>query len=320
MAILIRVEIILNNFLFPEFMRIKQFPQDFIVKEVTNINVKDNGDYTYFNLKKTNYNTIDAIETVAKKLNISSTRFGFAGNKDKNAITEQLVSVDKKIQDTNLKDIEIKVIGYGDKYISLGDLKGNKFEITVKDLSEEEIKSFESKQKPFLMPNLFGEQRFSSQNVDVGKAIIKRDFEKAAELLKLDIINNNYIGAIRKINKKVLRLYIHAYQSYIFNETIKRYSGKENEKIPVVGFGTELDNYDDEIKKIISKILKEEDLDLRDFITVKIPELSEEGTERDLFVEIENLEVLGKGNDWIKIKFFLQKGSYATEAIKFLFS
>ena len=32
----------------------------------------------------------------------------------------------------------------------------------------------------------------------------------------------------------------------------------------------------------------------RDFITVKMPELSEEGTERDLFVEIEDIQIMEK--------------------------
>ena len=308
--------------------KIKQNPEDFIVKEISNIEIKDKGDYLYFQLKKKNYNTLTAIEHIANVLHTPINRFGFAGNKDRNAITEQLVSVTgvnkENLEKLNLKDIEIKILGYGDKYISLGDLKGNEFIITVKNLNEEEITNLNNKirNKPILMPNYFGEQRFSHQNIDVGKALIKREFEKAAELLRSDIIENDFIGAIRKLNKKILKLYVHAYQSYIFNETVKEYlknNIKENEKIPIIGFGTELDNYNEKIIYIIKNILMEENLDLRDFITVKIPELSQEGSERDLFVEIKDLETLEKTEDTIKIKFFLQKGSYATEAIDFLF-
>ena len=309
--------------------KIKQNPEDFIVKEISNIEIKDKGEYLYFQLKKKNYNTLTAIQHIANALHVPINRLGFAGNKDKNAITEQLVSVSninkENLQKLNLKDIEIKIIGYGDKYISLGDLKGNGFTITIRNLNEDEIKNFNNtiKNKPILMPNYFGEQRFSTQNIDVGRALIKREFEKAAELLKLDIIENDFIGAIRKVNRKILRLYVHAYQSYIFNETIKEYiknNIKDNEKIPIVGFGTELENYNDKIRYIIKNILMEEDTDIRDFITVKIPELSEEGSERDLFVEIKDLEVIEKKEDTVKIKFFLQKGSYATEAIDFLFN
>jgi len=307
--------------------KIKERPEDFIVKEISDVELKDRGEYTYFLLKKRNYNTLDAIERIARAINVGVSRLGFAGNKDKMAITEQLVSVSgvkkENLEKLRLKDIEIKVCGYSDEYNFLGNLQGNEFVIIVRELGGGEIKKFEEKiENEVLMPNYFGEQRFSEQNVDIGRAIIKRNFEEASKLLNLDIVDNDYIGAMRKINKKILRLYVHSYQSYIFNETIKEYlklGTKENEKIPIVGFGTELEKYNAEIRRIIEGILSIENLDLRDFITLKMPELSEEGIERDLFVEIRDLEVLEKGGNWVKVKFFLKKGSYATEAIDFLF-
>ncbi|MBR9702195.1 tRNA pseudouridine(13) synthase TruD [Candidatus Pacearchaeota archaeon] len=308
--------------------KIKQEPEDFIVKEINNIEVKDSGEYLYFLLKKKNYNTLNAVSRIANALHVPINRFGYAGNKDKKAITEQIVSIygvnKENLARVNLKDIEIKVLGYGMEYISIGDLVGNEFIITVRELNEEGIINFNEgiKNKPILMPNYFGVQRFSTQNIDVGRALIKREFEKAAELLKLDIIENDFIGAIRRVNKKIIRLYIRAYQSYIFNETVKEYLKndiKDNEKIPIIGFGTELEEYNEKIAHIVKNILMDEKIDVRDFITVKMPELSEEGSIRDLFVEIKDLEVKEKKEDFVKIKFFLQKGSYATEAIDFLF-
>ncbi len=324
-----RIEIILNNFPFLRIMKVKEKPEDFIVKEVMDIEVRNRGRYLYFLLKKVNYNTIDAIEKIARALNIVHTRFGFAGNKDKFAITEQFVSVEnvkkENIERIRLEGIEIKFLGYGDKPISLGDLEGNRFVITIRGLNEDEIRSFKSniKKKNILIPNYFGEQRFSSKNVEVGKAIIKRNFEKATMLLGLDIIENDYIGALRKINKKILKLYVHSYQSYIFNETIRKYLKldiKKNEKIPVVGFGTELEKYNRKLQDIINKILKKEKIHLRDFILPRMPELSEYGTERDLFFEVKELKVLEEGENWLRISFFLKKGCYATEAIKYLFN
>ncbi|MFH1641264.1 MAG: tRNA pseudouridine(13) synthase TruD [Nanoarchaeota archaeon] len=303
-------------------MLIKQACEDFIVKEISDVQIRDSGKYAYFTLTKNNYNTLDAIQRIADALNISFSKFGFAGNKDKKAITEQLVSIEgstKNLKDLSLKDIKINIVGFGDSYISIGDLKGNEFIITVRDLSNEELINFHNKtqKKPILLPNIFGEQRFSYQNVDVGRAILKRDFIKAAELLHLDIINNDYIGALRKINKKILRLYVHSFQSHIFNETVKRY--KKPAKIPIVGFGTELEDYDKELQNIIQNILNEEKISLRDFITLKMPELSQEGGIRDSHIEIENLEVINKTDDTITLKFFLKKGSYATVAIDYLF-
>ena len=92
---------------------IKDKPEDFIVKEITDISIKDSGEYIYFILKKRNYNTLDAMQKMADALHIPISRFGFAGNKDKKALTEQLVSVKDVNKDNltnlNLNDIEIAV-------------------------------------------------------------------------------------------------------------------------------------------------------------------------------------------------------------------
>jgi len=301
---------------------IKKKPEEFIVKEISNIKFKDKGDFVYFLLKKKEYNTLDAIKRIADALNAPVKWFGFAGNKDRKAITEQLVSAKgvkkENLERLKLRDIEIKIMGYGDRAISLGDLRGNEFIITIRGLDDKEFNCF-NKNKQALMPNYFGEQRFSKVNVEVGRAIIKKDFKKVAGLLELDVKNNDFIGALRKIDKKILRLYIHAYQSYIWNEAVRELP-KLNKKIPIIGFGTELDEYGDKINVIVGDILEKERLNLRDFVISQMPELSSEGDERDSMVEIKDLEVLEKGRDWVKIKFFLRKGSYATEAVKFLFS
>ena len=108
--------------------KIKQFPEDFIVKEISNVELEDKGNYSYFLLKKTNYSTVRAIEHIAKALRKKPKNIGFAGNKDKNAVTEQFVSFFKinenKIKNLKLKDIELKFIGKGNEPISLGDLEG----------------------------------------------------------------------------------------------------------------------------------------------------------------------------------------------------
>ena len=74
--------------------KIKQIPEDFVVREISGIRPSEHGKYTYFLLKKRNYTTQRAVKAIADALHIPEKRFGFAGNKDKNAITEQLCSVD----------------------------------------------------------------------------------------------------------------------------------------------------------------------------------------------------------------------------------
>lgn len=318
--------------------KLKQSPEDFIVKEISNIEVTGKGDYSYFLLKKKNYNTLRAIENIAKSLKIPSKFIGFAGNKDKIAITEQVISIKaagkERTERLQLKDLNLTFLGKGNKPVSLGDLTGNEFIITVRNLTKKETENLQNKikNKKLLIPNYFGEQRFSKNNKSIGKHLIKKDFSKAIELIlknnsdynpeineHLSKAQNDFIGALRNIPKKLLKLYVHSYQSYLWNQTVEEYinkNGLKNITIPIIGFGTEI--YDKQINEIISKIIKKENIDYRDFIIRELPELSAVGQERNMLIELTDLKIISKEKDKITLSFSLPKGCYATIVIKFL--
>jgi len=324
--------------------KLKQIPEDFIVKEINKLEIKDKGKYAYFLLKKRNYNTLRAIQQIAKELRINEKNIGFAGNKDKNAVTEQFISIRSfKNKEIELKDIKLEFLGFGGKEISLGSHQENEFFVTIRNLSLSEITKIKNlEDKKIIIPNYFGEQRFSRNNQLIGKAIVKKDFEKAIELIlesksdfsteidkHLSKHKNDFVVALKKIPFKLLKLYVHSYQSCIFNEIVNQYQRKpiKNKKIPIIGFGTEINEkkFNGELNKIIRKIMEKEEITFRDFIIREIPELSQEGDERDLFVEskfkiIESRDdELNNGKNKIKINFSLPKGSYATVFVDYLF-
>ena len=110
--------------------KIKQIPEDFIVKEISGIKFSYAGKYAYFLLKKKNYNTLRAVQKIAEKLGINEKNIGFAGNKDKNAVTSQVISIkngNKNIESIKLKDIDLKYLGRGNEEIYIGNLKGIDF-------------------------------------------------------------------------------------------------------------------------------------------------------------------------------------------------
>jgi tRNA pseudouridine13 synthase len=312
--------------------QIKQSPEDFIVKEIYDLK-EDHGPYSYFLLKKTNYTTIKALETIANKLNIPLKNIGFAGNKDKNAITEQKISIFKGAKSTEnieFKDIELKYLSSGKEPISLGNHQGNEFIITIRSLDKKEIeklKSFKAKN----IPNLFGPQRFSKNNDLVGKSLIKKDFRKAVELVAenesgnkikdyIEKNKNDYVGALKLIPLKTRKLYVHAYQSYLFNNVIKAYKIKQHIKIPIIGFGLEMDEIKDtNLKSIIKKTLNEEKINPRDFIINQMPELTSEGGMRDLYFDAKNFKIAEIKGDTAKISFSLPKSCYATVLIESIF-
>ena len=302
--------------------KIKQKSEDFIVKEIPRYKLEP-GPYSYFWLKKTNYNTVSAIKKLSQILKIPMRNIGFAGSKDKIAITEQVISIKNTKKEIKQKDLETKFIGAGKNPISLGDLEGNEFIINI--ITETKPKKLTK------IKNYFGPQRFSKNNKEIGKALIKKDFKKAAELIdQIEVKDhlkqhpNDFIGAIKKLPLKISKIYVNAYQSYLWNQMAKN-TDKKN--LPIIGFATKLN-------KEIEKILKKENITLRDFIIPQFPELSSEGGQRDVFTEIKDLKIkllknekglqnsknFGKKiNKGYQLKFKLQKASYATEVIRQLF-
>lgn len=307
---------------------IKQKPEDFIVREITSIKPEKDGNFSYFLLKKRDRTTIEAIQQIADFLRIPLKDIGFAGMKDKVAMTEQYISV-KRSDEDRLKNfrrnnLQLSFYGRGDSKINLGDLKGNEFEIIVRDAKEpKKISSF---------INYFGEQRFSANNDDVGKAIIRGNIEKAAKISRerqiiiyLKKHPNDYSGAFREIPKKILTMYINAYQSRLWNSTVEEYiksvgkgmQGDDDMEVEILGFGTEFKN--EKIKEIYLKIMKKEGITQRDFIVRRMPELSSEGDIRKVIVKPEKLKIEKLEKKKYGASFFLPKGCYATEAIRQMF-
>jgi len=316
---------------------IKQIPEDFKVEEVPLVKNENNGNYNYFFLEKTSLNTLEAVKVIAKKLGISVKRIGWAGNKDKNALTKQLISFYRVkrefIEGLLLKNIKLSYFGSGNEEITLGKLLGNKFIVTIRNLSIndcERIKLNYELLKQNDIPNYFDEQRFGGNNPETGKLLLQGNFKDASASA----------GDLKLLHKSQLLLYVHSYQSLLFNKLLSQYvkSGStdyftikysrgefifpkneiENKKLPVIGFGTELTG-------AASKILEEEGITTRNFVIKQFPDISSEGTLRDAFVKIKDFELgnpeddeLNPGMKKIRLSFSLPKGSYATVVVKVL--
>jgi tRNA pseudouridine13 synthase len=355
--------------------KLKEQVNDFVVQELASHDVGE-GDHLIVKLRKQNMTTLDAINSLSNMLHISQDRVGYAGNKDKRAVTEQYISVqgvgEEDIRQVFTDEFELEVVGRNG-HIGLGNLDANRFEITVRNLMlpQDDLNSRANKivdEMDGKFPNYFGEQRFGSARPithQVGRLILKGEFEEAvwtyiakpydeeyksirkvreelwetrqvedaaekfpkqnryekALLYHLTKNPEDYSGAIKRLPEGLQQLFIHAYQSWVFNRTLSRLLEEgwyeEKYEIPLVGFKTDLK--DGRPENIIEEILDEEGVSQEDFRLQEMPELRSEGTYRRAFADYRNFSVLETGEDDLnmsknkmRLKFDLPKGAYAT--------
>jgi tRNA pseudouridine13 synthase len=376
--------------------QMKQEPEDFIVEEIMQNGIileidkkiekpDTQGKFLYFILQKKQWTTEGAISRIAKGLHAKDKRFNWAGTKDKQAITTQLVSgfaINKKaLQNLKLKDIQINGMWYEDKKVQLGDLIGNRFKIKITNLddkkAEEKINNINNELNGKFV-NYFGDQRFGTvrQNTHkIGEYIIKEDYGSAikefllntegenneeakqarinlAETLNykraleefprylrlerniiewLEKYPNDYVGALRKIPRGISLLFMHAFQSYLFNlelsERVKNkdYEAKENEyycglnsygfpeiehKIQNSTDGILCSNiigYETKTNEIEDKLLNQFNITTENFRLKKFQELSSKGTFRPFFTTYKDFEFSNS-----VFNFTVPSGCYAT--------
>ncbi len=306
-------------------MKLKERPEDFVVEEKGTW-ATGTGQYALFTLTKRDIGTLEAVKLLADAWHIPAKDIGYAGLKDKRAVTTQTCSAKVPrltVERTNIRGIEAKFLGNSERPVSLGSHTLNHFVITVRD-----IDSLPEKKTRFL--NLFGEQRFGSKNAEIGKTIVLGDYKKTLALLRemnlpetqeieQHIANEptDVLGAIKRLPLRLLRLFVHAYQSKLWNGMA---SFDAPEQLPIIGFGS--DTSDPFVRKQLAK----EGLTPRSFVLKSFPQLSEEGTVRNTFVDVNDLSI-GKlekdeisGRKKVTVRFTLPPGSYATEIIRQLFT
>lgn len=160
-----------------------------------------------------------------------------------------------------------------------------------------------------------------------------REVEKAAEkfpeqfryekilLYHLAKSPDDYAGAIKRLPEGLQRLFIHAYQSYVFNQALSSLIedgfDDTDAELPLVGYKTAL--REDSGDEKIQEALEEDEVEQQDFKLPDFPHLRTEGDYRKCFVPYKDFELLDCDSDDLnmnknkaKVSFELDSGSYAT--------
>ena len=168
---------------------LRSHPEDFYVTEIAEHQYTD-GKYLICKLEKKNWDQQRAVKEIAKRLRISAKRIGFSGTKDKAAVTTQYISIygvtPEEINALSISDMRLEPCGYMQRPLSLGELQGNHFKITVRDLTNADNPSIQmnaiSETVKEGIPNYFGIQRFGIKRPithKVGLEILRQDYEEA---------------------------------------------------------------------------------------------------------------------------------------------
>ena len=401
--------------------------EDFYVEEIPEVIPDGEGPNIYIWIEKLGRTTLDVLLDIARDLHIDRKRMGFAGMKDKKAITRQWICIANMDSDEQFKQVEalsgtihntefLKVVR-GRKKLRMGQLVGNKFRILVKDIDgmdsedEEERKSAiedAAKRADAILktlektgvPNYFGWQRFGKPRTNthlVGEALIQNDLkeavrryignpceeesedsqkarqayddgnlEEALELMhpgmryekmmvkvlikeeKRAISDKAYKNAIHALPKPLQRMFVHAYQSFLFNaavservamgmdkyiegdividkeERIVRDKTNEefqemvssfeiNQTCPL--YGTKVPFAGGEVGKMEEEILNGYGLTREDFEVPKMPRLGSHGLRRAMRFQVWDASAKAT-EDGVMCEFSIDKGSYATAVLR----
>ncbi|MBS0190457.1 MAG: tRNA pseudouridine(13) synthase TruD [Phycisphaerales bacterium] len=171
---------------------IKARPEDFLVDEIPAYSPGGTGEHLYLFVEKRNLSTLEAVRVLADHFGVESEAIGFAGMKDRVAITRQLFSVHipkKKPEDFPSLDHERLKIEWADLHtnkLRTGHLTGNRFSIRIRGVSFARVREASAILNRLTergVPNRFGPQRFgrAGNNHLIGRALFRNDFEGAIE-------------------------------------------------------------------------------------------------------------------------------------------
>ncbi len=175
---------------------LKASAEDFVVEEVSlDLPRTPDGAFTIARIRVREWETNRLVRQLAKSLHISRRRIGFAGTKDKRALTTQLFSFEGVPADAlatlRIKDVEILETFAASKGLEIGDLVGNRFRITVRGLRLPPPAAVDAVAETTAQlvalrgfPNFFGIQRFGSVRPvthEVGRHLVRGEFREAVE-------------------------------------------------------------------------------------------------------------------------------------------
>ena len=172
--------------------RIRVELEDFRVEEIPLYSFSGRGEHCYITIVKTNRTTLQVRQYLAGALGVGEEDIGFAGFKDRRAITRQTFSVPgvglEDLRGLERPWLEVVDATHHTNKIRTGHLAGNHFTIKIRDVrpgSGEAVRRILERLDRTGLPNFFGPQRFGyfGDSYRVGCSLLHRDPKSAITAL-----------------------------------------------------------------------------------------------------------------------------------------
>ena len=190
--------------------KIKQQPEDFIVEEILGFELTGEGEHVFLKIQKRGENTDYLARQIAKYAGLPKMAVSYAGMKDRFGLTTQWFSVHipgkREVDWIGMESESVTVLEAirHNRKLKKGALKGNRFEITVRELEGDKglVEEKLAKVKAEGVPNYFGPQRFGREG---------NNLVQAEALFK---------GELRLRDRTLEGIYLSAARSEIFNRVL----------------------------------------------------------------------------------------------------
>ena len=314
--------------------RLKAEFADFIVREELGYPLAGEGEFVAVKVRKTNANTLFVGEQLAKFLDISAKNMSYAGLKDRHAVTEQWFCLHLAGKETpdfstfECEGVEILEVTRHNRKIRTGALEGNHFELLLRDVVEtNELKQRLNQLQAVGFPNYFTEQRFG------------RDGHNLTQVQRWAS------GEISVKDRKKRSFYLSAARSEVFNLVISQRIADQQMQTVLLGDYLQLAGSNSFFEVKAEDLMQSQQrLDENDVLLtaplIGENSLEQNGNEREkaIVAQHENLislmkkermntarrAMLCKPQDlrWqfepegLRLKFFLNSGSYATGLVR----
>lgn len=183
--------------------RIRVNPEDFAVSEVLGHEPDGKGEHLWLWVTKRERNSVDVAGDLARAAGVPVRQVGFAGLKDRNAVTSQYFSIHLPGSATpdwsrwSIDGVDIESAERASRKIKRGRLRGNRFALVVREL-DGDLAALEqglTQVREHGVPNGFGEQRFGNNNIARAHALFRGELRRSPSKSKRGF----YLSAARSL-------------------------------------------------------------------------------------------------------------------------